>query len=447
MNIFWSWQSDTPADTGRYFVRDVLKQVAKQLNVPQTDEADRPEDPVGGTPLPRVEVDHDTKGVGGSPPIAETILKKIADAGVFVADVTPICVTVAGKHVPNPNVMIELGYALRVLDHQRIVLVMNEAQGASLAQLPFDLRHWRGPVTYRLAGGATRGVLLEESKRLADELLLRIKPGLVLAQHIRQQNDRILNRRPELSLRHTLGSEPPHLVVSSTPEVAVRPLEEIKSETPLLDLPKFDPPVSALGFPRGGIYAQFAPPKPVSQWTREETAGYNSFVKAYYSAYEGYLKQEAGYQALLARTFEVQLILDNRGTLSATKIDAQVLFPDGIVIYENEDTFPSRPKPPSPPALRPASSSFAHAEPTPFDSSALSAYRPRSTYVYPEERRVEFTSDELKHNHSAAFDTFVVSFATEADTRSFEASYSITAKEPIDPIKGTVRFVVETRQA
>lgn len=146
MKIFWSWQSDTPQNAGRHFVRDVIADLARSLNgEDETEDAERPEtDGELGEQLAddgRVEIDHDTQGVGGSPPIADTILRKIREAAVLVADVTPIAITTAGKRVPNPNVMIELGYAMKVLGHERIVLVMNSAEGAALKYLPFDLRH------------------------------------------------------------------------------------------------------------------------------------------------------------------------------------------------------------------------------------------------------------------------------------------------------------------
>lgn len=143
MKIFWSWQSDTHQPSGRHFVRSVLAELALELNgLDGTEDADRPgagdeaEDEEVFADDGRVEVDHDTYGVGGSPLIAETILGKIRDAAVFVADVTPIATSTAGKRVPNPNVMIELGYAMVVLDDQQIVLVMNGAEGAALKYLP-----------------------------------------------------------------------------------------------------------------------------------------------------------------------------------------------------------------------------------------------------------------------------------------------------------------------
>jgi len=35
MKIFWSWQSDTPETTGRYFVRDALIEAVAQLKIPE----------------------------------------------------------------------------------------------------------------------------------------------------------------------------------------------------------------------------------------------------------------------------------------------------------------------------------------------------------------------------------------------------------------------------
>jgi hypothetical protein len=125
MRIFWSWQSDNHQPSGRYFVRDVLGELVDELNGVDAEDAERPDsDEEDELDESLFRVDHDTLDVAGSPPIAETILRKIREAGVFVADVTPIGKSVAGKLLPNPNVMIELGYAMRVLGHERIVLVM-----------------------------------------------------------------------------------------------------------------------------------------------------------------------------------------------------------------------------------------------------------------------------------------------------------------------------------
>ena len=105
-------------------------------------------------------LDKDTKGVGGSPPITQTILEKIERCAAFVADMTFVGESLAilkgtssrKRLIPNPNVLIEYGYAMRCHGHGRIITVMNTAFGeCSSETLPFDLRHLRWPITFELA--------------------------------------------------------------------------------------------------------------------------------------------------------------------------------------------------------------------------------------------------------------------------------------------------------
>ncbi|RTM15386.1 MAG: hypothetical protein EKK33_02145 [Bradyrhizobiaceae bacterium] len=56
-----------------------------------------------------------------------------------MVDVSIINKAAGGRPTPNPNVLIELGYALRTLGYERIILVFNRAFG-KIEDLPFDLR-------------------------------------------------------------------------------------------------------------------------------------------------------------------------------------------------------------------------------------------------------------------------------------------------------------------
>src|SRR5262249_48081008 len=68
-------------------------------------------------------LDQDRQGLPGSPDLARAILDKIDKAAIFVADVTtgaqakgtktPAGKRIKGRRFINPNVAIELGYALR----------------------------------------------------------------------------------------------------------------------------------------------------------------------------------------------------------------------------------------------------------------------------------------------------------------------------------------------
>ena len=136
-SVFYSWQSDLPNNSNRSFIEGVLEAVAKRT----VDEQ--------GQPV--IVVDRDTKDVPGSPDISDSILSKIASAGIMVADVSIVQRGSPRKTdspeadeggqirpTPNPNVLFELGYAVRALGWERIVLVFNQAYG-EVRELPFDL--------------------------------------------------------------------------------------------------------------------------------------------------------------------------------------------------------------------------------------------------------------------------------------------------------------------
>ena len=124
--VFYSWQSDLPNATSRGFIQAALEAAAEKISTDKSVEIE----PV---------IDRDTQGVSGSPDISATIFAKIATADVFVADVSIIAKRRKGRPTPNPNVMIELGYALRAHGTDKVLMVFNEAYG-NIADLPFDLK-------------------------------------------------------------------------------------------------------------------------------------------------------------------------------------------------------------------------------------------------------------------------------------------------------------------
>ena len=138
--IFYAWQSDTPKKLSRNLIRAALNDAADQLNA-DTKIVDA---------VREVKIDQDTQGVPGSPPVAETILGKIRECDVFVSDLTFVEGGTDGRKTPNPNVLIEYGYALHCLGDQRVVAVFNEAFGKA-QDLPFDLSHRRWPIRYMAA--------------------------------------------------------------------------------------------------------------------------------------------------------------------------------------------------------------------------------------------------------------------------------------------------------
>lgn len=112
MKIFWSWQSDTPKNIGRFLVRDALNDAVEKLKQGEKVE-DAPRD---------IHLDHDIKNVLGSPDLVRTILDKIEKSEVVVADVTIVGKTAGDKSLINSNVAIELGYAWHVCTDARVLL-------------------------------------------------------------------------------------------------------------------------------------------------------------------------------------------------------------------------------------------------------------------------------------------------------------------------------------
>lgn len=129
LRIFYSWQSDSPAETNRNAIRAALKSAAKKL------EAARP-----GLKIVR---DEATRGVSGSPNIVAKIHEKIELCDIFVADITTVTSARAKRPCPNPNVGYELGFAVAHIGWDRIILMFNEAFGKFPGDLPFDFAQHR----------------------------------------------------------------------------------------------------------------------------------------------------------------------------------------------------------------------------------------------------------------------------------------------------------------
>lgn len=170
MKIFWSWQSDTSASEGRSFIKSAL-----------ADAVDRAGVDLGISDSDRPELDQDTQGARGMVDIAATILQKIADSAVFIADITPLARAPNGKALPNPNVLIELGWAMHRPGISRVIAVINTASGFKIDELPFDIRG-RRVIPYELPANADKKTRDEQRKRLVANLADAIK--INLSEHL-----------------------------------------------------------------------------------------------------------------------------------------------------------------------------------------------------------------------------------------------------------------------
>jgi len=129
--LFYSWQSDD--SKGRKLLEAALQKSVEALKENEGIE---------------LTVDHSTLGESGMPSIDQTILRKIDACDIFLADITPVCnyqhtlgngQTVT-KEVPNPNVLVELGYAMSALGVGYVITVAHQGTWIP-GNLPFDINH------------------------------------------------------------------------------------------------------------------------------------------------------------------------------------------------------------------------------------------------------------------------------------------------------------------
>lgn len=128
--IFYSWQSDDKESSKTLGL--ALENTVEELNQ------------IGI----KIIIQHSTLGEPGMPSIDQAILRKIDACDLFIADVTPVTAydkTLGNrlsvrKEVPNPNVLLELGYAMSALGVEYVIVAAH--QGKWIPQnMPFDINH------------------------------------------------------------------------------------------------------------------------------------------------------------------------------------------------------------------------------------------------------------------------------------------------------------------
>lgn len=123
IHLFYSWQSDN--DNERKLIRKGLTNAAKALKKE------------GKTLI----IDSDMRGIPGSQDIPNTLFNKIEQSDIFVADVNLVFKSIYRDNVlsPNPNVLIELGFAAAKLGWERVVMIL-DTETQKIEDLPFDIR-------------------------------------------------------------------------------------------------------------------------------------------------------------------------------------------------------------------------------------------------------------------------------------------------------------------
>ena len=151
LTVFYSWQNDAPSSLNRGFIEQALLEAFKRLHLDATLE---------NAPRDTSAESGDTQIIVNPQSTIETFLKKIDECAIFIADLTLVSlpkgaltnVTSHPRHSPNPNVLVEFGYALRTHTQDQLIGIANTAYGRPDAtSLPFYLRHLCSPITYHLS--------------------------------------------------------------------------------------------------------------------------------------------------------------------------------------------------------------------------------------------------------------------------------------------------------
>lgn len=151
--IFYSWQDNLAHDTNRMFLEKILEEVISEFNKEIQE---------------KLILDQATRELPGIPDIVQSILQKIDQANLFIADITTVCKDEKERGFPNSNVMLELGYAMKCLGSESIICFFNTAYG-EIDRLPFDIKQ-RRISTYHLPKNHTQEKRVKQENKIKETL-------------------------------------------------------------------------------------------------------------------------------------------------------------------------------------------------------------------------------------------------------------------------------------
>jgi hypothetical protein len=411
--IFYSWQSDLPNNTNRGFIEDVINRAVKDVN--SSDEYEV-----------YISLDRDTQGVPGSPNISQTILEKIKKSDAFVADISIVTggKESGGRPSPNPNVLLELGYAIALLGWERIVLFYNDIYGVD-DDLPFDVRQHRR-INYTLGKDG-------EKQQIRQRLSSVFKQALIeFVSHGRRSVDR---REPDLQVSwaslkivsdRVALEEDETIVVHRLPSVE-KIVDELEVE--VQDVLKID----GAGDP---------------MWDNKVQKYIQEVV-----SFKSNIKNKGDYRACLAGLREyfsrgVTLLLRNEGKASASDVKVEIAIPEWLLASDAKKDIQNileRPKRPKPVPVSLKHSWYglgtldSVASPYTPDSAlalsgvrqALDAIRDSGCYVSRDGKKIVFWAKKLLHKHDLKIksDIFCFGAMPSAPVGVFKMSGSVFCSE------------------
>lgn len=159
--LFFSYQSDTKSEFT--FIGDVLcNEVKSNLFLKGI----------------YLNIDYGMREVAGNPDLLKTMLDKGEGCDIFLADLTYVTdfTNAKGnkKHIPNPNVMLELGHAWNFHGNNHTIFIQNTCKGKS-EDLPVDLQGFRFPISYELNDDVSNEDKIKTRKVLSKDITYAIE--------------------------------------------------------------------------------------------------------------------------------------------------------------------------------------------------------------------------------------------------------------------------------
>lgn|GEM_PF-5216912 len=406
--IFYSWQSDLPNNTNRSFIESALQAAVSAINTNDSFELEPT-------------VDRDTQGVPGAPNISQSVLDKIKVCDAFVADISIVTGDKsAGKRLsPNPNVLIELGYAVALLGWEKIILVCNAEYGDG-EDLPFDIRQHRR-ISYSLKQQ-------DEKTPTRKQITSQLKAHLsVLLEHGKQVAQK---KSPNIHIQwHGLGED-------HSDDISVKRMSDSAVET-MADLKRKSDRIDCID---GSIDPKW--PESVAWFKRRASHVIESLSDPQLA-----LNYVISKNKDIAKAFTI--CVANNGNSLASDIRVNIHLPEWLQVYsklpESEVVAPlmPTPSPPSPPVVGKA---YATAMGIRREAFQVPPLRARSSACREEGRhKIHFWADRLLHKHQVenADDKLYLIALPSAPIGEHEIPYNSFCSELDDWVDGTVIVKVE----
>ncbi len=296
--VFYSWQSDLPNNTNRGFLQTVIEKAISGIHKDESIDLD-------------ISFDRDTQGIPGAPNISQTILEKIKNCDAFISDVSIVTgdKDEGSRLSPNPNVLLELGYAISAIGWDKIILICNSEYGDD-EDLPFDIRQHRR-ISYQLKTedqkNTVRNGLANQLKSRLVEILDSSRPSKIIKQPYLNISW-VLDRMMQTPFREKK--------VDVLKVYKARDIDDVIAKTQL-ELAQID-------YVDGSIDSNWD--EKVEHYKHE----CSKFIKEIESA-EG--KKKYLFESNRKNVVYCNLCISNNGTLPASDIRIELPVPDWLMVY------------------------------------------------------------------------------------------------------------------